>query len=195
MYRWKDVTCGVDGLQDFVLFGLVFSHSFHVRFEIIARTHMVGLPCRTVISFESVLIGVFDQSVMQIRLLAVFWYVSLSQHFLRLSKECSLVPHLMLLKAVVYMKYFAIIQSSFLCCYFPKINMHSYMCSHQSSCSIASKSCFVHSICELNMYYTLPAHPINALRSRQTSSLINRVCHLAGVWPILCRQSLASLSH
>lgn len=55
------MTCGVDGLQDFVLFGLVFSHSFHVRFEIIARTHMVGLPCRTVISFESVLIeGVFE---------------------------------------------------------------------------------------------------------------------------------------
>ena len=59
------MTCGVDGLQDFVLFGLVFSHSFHVRFEIIARTHMVGLPCRTVISSESVLIvGVFDQSDM-----------------------------------------------------------------------------------------------------------------------------------
>lgn len=75
---------------------------------------MVGLPCRTVISFESVPIeGVFDQADMPIRLLALFWYVSLSQHFLRLSKMCSLLPHLMLLKAIVYMKCFAIYSHHF----------------------------------------------------------------------------------
>ena len=56
---------------------------------------------------------------------------------------------------------------------------------------MAPKSCWVGGFPPPEYVHTLQRHPNDTVRSWQTSSLVDRVCHLAGVGSILYRQLLA----
>ena len=62
---------------------------------------------------------------------------------------------------------------------------------HQTSCSYSPKIVLYWRLPPPEYIHTLPPHPDNAARSWQTSSLVDRVCHLAGVGSILYCQLLA----
>lgn len=79
--------------------------------------------------------------------------------------------------------------------FFFESDTNSHTRGHKSPCSIASKSVLRSRHLRVEYVYTLPTQPINDVRSRQPSSLVDCIGDLAGVWAIFYRQLSASISY